>query len=284
MQEKNIKFEEQKYPPYSITMSVYKNDSPELFEIALNSIINQTVPPNEIVLTVDGPVPGKIEEKLAIFRNNPIIKIVRSEKNQGLGLAHAMGVLNCTHEWIGIMDSDDLSVPNRFELQLKYITEHPETDLLGGQIEEFIGDVNNIVGKRKVPLDNKSIYKYLKYRQPLNHMTFFFRKKSVLDVGNYEHWHLDEDYFLICKMAKAKMVFANLPKTLCYVRVGNEMYARRGSYRYFLSEKKLQDWMFQNHLINGLQWLFNISVRFLVQVILSNNIRSLFFKKVFRNR
>lgn len=272
----------QEYPHYSVTMSVYKNDNPELFEIALNSIINQSVPPSEIVLVIDGPVSEGIEKKLVLFGKNPIIKIVRSEYNQGLGLARAMGVLNCTNEWIGVMDSDDLSVLNRFELQLKYIKEHPETDLLGGQIEEFIDELNNIVGKRTVPLDNKSIYKYLKYRQPLNHMTLFFKKKSVMEVGNYEHWYLDEDYFLICKMAKAKMIFANLPETLCYVRVGNEMYARRGSYKYFLSEKKLQDWMLENHLINVFQWTFNVSARFFVQVILSNGLRSFFFKKVFR--
>ncbi len=270
------------YPNYSITMSVYKNDNPVYFELALQSILNQTVPPNEIILTIDGPVPESIEEKLSAFNNHPLIRIIRSEKNQGLGLAHAMGVSNCKNEWIGIMDSDDICVPNRFELQLNYILEHPETDLMGGQIEEFIGSKENIVGMRKVPLTNEKIYRYMKYRQPLNHMTFFMKKKSVLEVGNYEHWHLDEDYFLICKMAKAKMNFANLPETLCFVRVGKEMYARRGNLKYFNSEKKLQDWMLKNHLINVFQWVFNVSTRFFVQVVLSNNIRSFFFKKVFR--
>lgn len=277
-----MKTNEKEYPPYSVTMSVYKNDNPEYFDLALQSVLNQTIPPNEVILTIDGPVPEGIEEGLSFYEKNPLIRIIRSEQNQGLGLAHAMGVNNCKNEWIGIMDSDDICVPNRFELQLQYILDHPETDLMGGQIEEFIDSKDNIVGRRNVPLSNKEIYSYMKYRQPLNHMTFFMKKESVLAVGNYEHWHLDEDYYLICKMAKAKMNFANLPETLCYVRVGNEMYARRGSFKYFLSEKKLQDWMLKNHLINILQWFFNISVRFCVQVILSNKIRSFFFKKVFR--
>lgn len=273
---------ENKYPPYSITMSVYKNDNPDYFRLALESILNQTVAPNEIVLTIDGPIPDAIESVLQEYSTNEIIKIIRSEKNQGLGLAHAMGVENCKNEFIGIMDSDDFSIPERFELQLKYMMEHPETDLLGGQIEEFIDRQDNIVGKRNVPLDNKSIYKYLKYRQPLNHITFFFKKNKVMEVGNYEHWHLDEDYFLICKMAKAKMVFANLPETLCYVRVGKEMYARRGGYKYFLSEKKLQDWMLKNKLISFPVYLFNVVVRFTMQVVISNKLRGFLFKVLCR--
>ena len=83
-------------------------------------------------------------------------------------------------------------------------------------------------------------------------------------------------------MAKAKMVFANLPETLCYVRVGKEMYARRGGYKYFLSEKKLQDWMLKNKIINLPVYLFNVIVRFMIQVVVSNNIRGFLFKVLCR--
>lgn len=272
------------YPKFSLTMSVYKNDKPEYFVSAMKSILSQTVVPDEIVLTVDGPITDKLNEKITEYMKNENIKVIRSEHNQGLGLAHALGVNHCTHEWIAIMDSDDICAKNRFELQLKYVIEHPEVDLLGGQIEEFIDYRENIVGKRAVPLDNKSIYKYFRLRQPINHMTFFFKKNSVLRVGNYEHWFLDEDYFLIAKMVKAKMVFANLPETLCYVRVSNEMYARRGGYKYFLSEKKLQDWLLKNKLIPVPIYLFNVITRFIVQVIISNKIRSKLFQIFFRKK
>lgn len=270
------------YPKFSLTMSVYKNDKAEYFVLAMESILSQTIVPDEIVLTIDGPIPYVLDEIVSEYSKHDNIKVIRSEQNQGLGLAHALGVSHCTYEWVAIMDSDDICVNNRFELQLKYITKHPETDLLGGQIEEFIEFPKNTVGKRTVPLDNKSIYKYFRFRQPINHVTFFFKKNSVLSVGNYEHWSLDEDYFLISKMVKAKMVFANLPETLCYVRVSDEMYARRGGYKYFLSEKKLQDWLLKNGLINLPIYLFNVIARFIVQVIVSNKIRSKLFQILFR--
>lgn len=52
---KNIS-EIQKYPPFSVAISVYKKDNPEWFDVALKSIIVQTIKPDEIVLVVDGPV------------------------------------------------------------------------------------------------------------------------------------------------------------------------------------------------------------------------------------
>ena len=48
------------YPAFSVATSVYKNDNPEWFDIAMESILNQTVKPSEIVLVIDGPVPDEI--------------------------------------------------------------------------------------------------------------------------------------------------------------------------------------------------------------------------------
>ena len=50
------------------------------------------------------------------------------------------------------MDSDDVSVPYRFEQQLKYFASNPNIDIIGGDITEFVGEESNVVGKRAVPL------------------------------------------------------------------------------------------------------------------------------------
>ena len=60
------------------------------------------------------------------------------------------------------MDSDDIAVPNRVEQQLEYLQTHTETDVIGGQIEEFIDNTHHIVGKRVVPLSNTDIILYMK--------------------------------------------------------------------------------------------------------------------------
>ncbi len=74
------------------------------------------------------------------------------------------------------MDSDDVAMPNRFEKQIKYLEDNPDCDIVGGQITEFIGSENNIVGKRTVPCTHSEIIHYLKSRCPFNHMTVAFKK------------------------------------------------------------------------------------------------------------
>ena len=69
-------------------------------------------------------------------------------------------------------------------------------------------------------------------------MTVMFRKDKILSVGNYIDWHYNEDYYLWIRLFLAGCQFANLPEVLVNVRVGKEMYQRRGGWKYFLSEAK----------------------------------------------
>lgn len=83
-------------------------------------------------------------------------------------------------------------------------------------------------------------------------------------------------------MAEAGCRFANLPGTLVNVRVGEEMYARRGGWKYFKSEKGLQDYMLRRKMIALPRYLFNVAVRFGVQVAMPNSLRGFIFRKLFR--
>lgn len=271
------------YSSFSATIGCYKNDNPRDFETAFLSIYNQTVRPDEIIITVDGPIPEELDTVITRFQCECGAVIIRSEHNQGLGLAHASAVSHAKYDWIAIMDADDISVPDRFEKQLLYIADHPNIDIIGGQIEEFIGTTENIVGKRVVPENNDEIKKYLKKRCPMNHMSIMFRKKAVLSVGNYQDWHFNEDYYLYCRMLLNGAVFHNLPDTLVYVRVGKEMYQRRGGWKYYKSEAKLQDWMLNHKIIAFPRYCINTIIRFGVQVLMPNRLRGLVFQKLFRH-
>ena len=111
------------FPAFSVLMSVYKKEEPAFLDQALESIEDQTVKPNQIVAVVDGPIGSELDAVLKEHQNQntDIYTIVRSPKNQGLGLALRMGTEYCRCDWIARMDSDDVSVPNRFELQLKTV-------------------------------------------------------------------------------------------------------------------------------------------------------------------
>lgn len=273
-----------KYPKFSATISCYKNDNPKDFEIAFLSIYNQTVRPDEIIITVDGPIPKELDDVVTRFEREFQAVILRSEQNNGLGMAHALAVTYTKYDWIAIMDADDISVPDRFEKQLSYIAEHPDVSIVGGQIEEFIGSMDNIVGKREVPLEDYMIKKYLQRRCPFNHMTVFLNIPMVKRSGNYQDWHYNEDYFLYCRMLLNGAIFYNLPETFVYVRVGREMYKRRGGYKYFKSEVKLQKWMLSHKIIAFPRFCLNVFIRLIVQILMPNWLRGSVFQKLFRKR
>lgn len=269
---------------FSVLMSVYKNDNPEHFKLALESIINQTIKPEEIVLVVDGPVPDTIEEVIKLYEGNSCLKVLRLPENVGLGNARKIGLEKCSNELVALMDADDICVTDRFEKQIKCFQEDSSLSVVGGNIKEFINSVENIVGIREVPQNDTDIKKYLKRRCPFNHQTVMFRKTKVEEAGGYIDWYYDEDYYLWIRMYQNNAKFMNLKDVLVYVRVGNDMYKRRGGWKYFRSEAKLQKYMFDQGIIELPTFINNILVRFVVQVLLPNNIRKLVYKKFARKK
>lgn len=178
-----------------------------------------------------------------------MLKVVYLQKNVGLGNALKVALENCQNELVARMDSDDVSMFCRFEIQLKYLNQHPETDIVGGNITEFLGNENNITGQRYVPETDSQIKVYMRKRCAMNHMTVMYKKSAVMKAGNYKNWFCNEDYYLWLRMMLFGAVFANVPENIVNVRVGNEMSARRGGMKYFKSEAALQEYMLQNHII-----------------------------------
>lgn len=97
------------------------------------------------------------------------LNVIKLEKNKGVGNALRLAVNKSRNEWIVRMDSDDISVMDRFQRQLTFIYRHPEIDIIGGDITEFIGSEDNVVGKRTVPKTDWKIKIYMKTRCAMNH-------------------------------------------------------------------------------------------------------------------
>ena len=269
--------------PYTVCLSVYKNDCPKYFLAAIRSVAQQTIMPYEIILTIDGPISSELEESIVLFQKEyPSLRIIRFLDNKGHAAARQAAIEAAKTDLIAIMDSDDISISNRMELELQYLQQHPEVDIVGGQIEEFIENESNIVGTRVVPLQDGNIKKYLKKRCPMNLVTVFFKKDAIQRVGGFVDWYCEEDYYLWIRMAEAGCVFANIDKTLVFVRVGNEMYQRRGGWKYFKSEEKIQRYMFVHKLIRFHTYLYNTIIRFILQVLMPNKLRGFIFQKFAR--
>ena len=240
--------------------------------------------PDEIVLVVDGPVSEELNKVIVKYEKKyDAFYVIRLEKNGGLGNALKMAVETARYELIARMDSDDVSSPTRFEEQLKYFATHPKTDIVGGDITEFIGAEDNIIGKRVVPQTNDEIREYMKTRCAMNHVSVMYKKSSVQAAGGYQDWFWNEDYYLWIRMWLNNAVFANTGTVLVNVRVGEEMYQRRGGDKYFKSEKGLQDYMLQHKMIGVSTYIKNVGKRLIVQKLLPNKLRGWVFRTFARD-
>jgi len=224
---------------FSVCISVYKKDNAEYFRQALESIIDQSTKPSEIILVVDGPVSDNINKIINKFENSlKNFKTIRLSQNKGHAIARQTGIKEASHEIVALMDSDDISLPDRFRKELKCFNEDSKLSVVGGYIQEFTKSVKNITGLRTVPVSDKEIKNYMKKRCPMNQVTVMFRKKDVLGVGGYLDWYCNEDYYLWIRMYEAGCKFKNLDEILVNVRVDQDSYRRRGGWKYFKSEAK----------------------------------------------
>ena len=269
---------------FSVSMCVYGKDDPQFFRAAVESILNQTATPSEVVLVVDGPVPEELDAVIRGYEAMPIFRVVRFAENQGHGNARRAGLAACSNELVALMDADDLSAPDRFQKQLAKFAGDPSLDIVGGMITEFVGEPDNVVARRDVPLEDQDIKQYMKKRCPMNQVTVMFKKTSVDRVGGFIDWYCDEDYYLWLRMTLAEMQFGNVPDVLVNVRVGEEMYQRRGGKKYFLSEAKLQKYMLDHKIIGFGTYLMNVNKRLIVQVLLPNKLRGWVFQKFARKK
>ena len=250
-------------------MSVYKKEKAEYLKLALNSVINQTLKPDEIVLVQDGKLTEELYAVIEEYKQEypDIFKTYALKQNQGLGKALNYGMEKCSNELIARMDTDDIAEPKRFELQIHEFIKDKELALCGGQIAEFADNTNEITSYRNVPLTYSETLNFLKKRNPFNHMTVMFKKQAVQNVGGYQHMPYFEDYWLWARMLKAGYKTKNVDNVLVKVRAGQDMIARRGGWEYVRCITRFEQALYKIGIINLINFLVYSSLRSIVAII-----------------
>lgn len=235
---------------FSVLMSVYKSDNAEYLLRAIESVtIDQTLKPTQLVLVKDGPVSEEIDAiitKMQSTLNNIGIEftVISKEVNAGLAAALNTGLEYCKYEYVARMDSDDVSLPNRFELELPNIADNPEISVLGGGITEFEDDEKVPIQARIVPQKHDEIVDMLRTRNAMNHVTVVFKKSDIVKLGGYsENFGKLEDYKLWVDAVCAGLKLQNISDVCVNVRVGAGFIERRSN------KREIQDWdMLQEYL------------------------------------
>lgn len=239
----------------SVLMSVYKEDNPIFFNLALTSIWdNQTLKPNQIVLVLDGKLTDKLNEVIKnwIYKLDNKLLLVKNRDNIGLTKSLNKGIPYCKSEYIARMDSDDISISERFELQINFLEKNKDVDVLGGSIQE-INTENKELSIRTFPKSNSSVLKQIPISSPLNHPSVMFRRK-VFDEGNFynEKYITSQDIDFWFTLLSKGYKISNIDRIVTLFRLNNNM-AKRRSYKKGFNEFRIY--------FNGIILLYGFNYR-----------------------
>ncbi|MEZ8079770.1 glycosyltransferase [Enterovibrio norvegicus] len=266
----------------SVVMCVYNGDSDIFLKDALVSVISQTYRESEFILVQDGPINDELLEVIIDFKGEINgFKHIILEENRGHGAARNVGLSNCSNDIVAIMDADDINHPTRFEKQIERIS-NSDLSVVGSSLAEFTSDIYNITSFKTLPSDHDEIISLAKWKCPINQPSVMFRKSNVDDVGGYLDWYHNEDYYLWLRMLNAGYKFYNISEPLVYFRLSQGTIARRGGVKYFLSEAKIQKLIYDMGIGNIFSFVFSVAIRFVVQVLAPNSIRTILYKLILR--
>lgn len=267
--------------PFSVLLPVYGGDRPEWLQRAFTSSVQeQTRPPAEVVIVRDGPVPDVLQrriDELAASSPVPVVLILLRE-NEGLARALEHGLAACHFDLVARMDADDVSVPERFAVQIPLLERG--ADLVGSALVEFEEDEAVELAVRVPPLTQAAIEARARLHSPFNHPTVVYRRSAVRRAGGYRDLPLLEDYWLFTRMIAGGAVVANVPEPLVRYRVGAGSYARRGGYRLLRSELALQTHLVRAGFVSWPQFLRNVAVRGGYRLV-PQDVRRLLYRRVF---
>ena len=256
-------------PQFSVLMSIYHKETLQDFNRAMKSIWDeQTIKPDEIVLVEDGELTDELYKGIRSWKNKlgKSLNIIPLEVNLGLGDALNIGLQKCNYEIIARMDTDDISLPSRFEKQLESFSNN-DIDICGTWINEFEDMEGVTEAVRKLPELHQDIVKFLKSRSPMNHVSIMFKKTEILRVGGYQKMMWLEDYYLFVRLIQSGARFYNIQESLVNVRAGAAQLERRRGLKYAFSELRLQRKMLELDFLNLFEFSINVILRFVVRMI-----------------
>ena len=263
---------------FSVLMSIYKKEEPKYFNRAMQSIWDeQTVKPDEIVLVQDGPLTDGLYKAIDEWKAKigEVFKTVPLEKNVGLGDALNAGIKHCSYELIARMDTDDISIPNRFEKQLKAF-ENNDIDICSSWVSEFDSDENEIISYRKLPEKHNEIIVYSKMRSPINHPAVMYKKSIVEKAGGYKHMLWMEDYYLWVRMIINGAKFYNIQEPLVNMRAGYGQLERRGGFKYAIEEFKFLNKLKKIGYLTTIEYLKNILIKVPIRLLPKELLKSVY--------
>lgn len=269
---------------FSVLISTYKNDNPHCLKKAIESIFNQSLPPTQVVLVIDGEILAENATIISKFEIEFVntITVVKLPINVGLGNALNEGLKHCKYNLVARMDADDECFFERFKTQISYFETNPNLAVVGSFVEEFHTIPKDYGRIKKAPVGYEAIKKYAAYRNPLNHPSVMFKKDAIETVGSYKEINLFEDYYLWLRLIKANFILENIPQSLVYFKIGNDLIDRRHGWKYLKKEYLFFKTCLKEGLITNKSFYVQLFTRLPLR-LLPKKLLLLIYKKLLRH-
>lgn len=211
-------------PTVSIVMPVYNRE--KLVSRAIESLLAQTMTDFECLIVDDGSTDNSAEIIRQYAAQDERIRLLVLPANGGQGLARAIGTDAAVGEYLAVMDSDDVALPDRLAAQVKYMSAHPEITLAGANALKVSSGQKT---QMQMPATDSEIKaRLLMVDTAFVHPTVIMRLDFLREHNlNYSGQRRnDDDYAFYNRMLQAGATFANMPETvLQYHRHGGNITA-----------------------------------------------------------
>lgn len=249
-------------PKISVIMSVY-NGKPYLKE-AVESILNQTYKNFEFII-VDDTSTDDSWYFLKTLKDTRI-RIIRNKSNIGLANCLNIALKTAQGEYVARMDADDISYPERFTQQLKFLEKNKNISICGTWVD-LVNDKGEIIGKKKYPTKNSDLEKALRWYQPLVHPTMMARASFFRQLNGYRpNYDFAEDYDLLSR-ALGKYKMANVPYTLLGWRLASGRRSRREMTKIDITDLKVKLNILRSNFY-GMSYIYFVVKKFITTFLL----------------
>ena len=184
-------------PRVSVVMAVYNGE--RFLREAVDSILTQTFTDLELIVVDDGSEDSSAQLLAAI--EDPRVRIISHEVNKGAALSRNDGMQAARGEYIAIMDSDDIALPTRLEVQVRFLDSHTDIGLTGAAIYDNIDVDGSVLYTSYLPQDNETLQRTLIKEWCFLHPSIMFRSNVLAQVGGYrEQFEPAEDHDFILRV------------------------------------------------------------------------------------
>ena len=189
---------------------------------SIQSVIDQTYSDWELLIMNDGSTDGTVQVVRRF--DDPRIRLIENPTNLGLIKTLNHGLAEAGGEWIARLDSDDIAMPNRLELQVAYLSENPDCVLVGGRSD--IIDENGMLKKsgefEYIVCEPDALRWAHLFYNPFRHSAVTFRRDVIQALGGYPSGAKNLEDFALWSHLVAHHKTANLQEVICGYRVHSD--------------------------------------------------------------